>query len=256
MELRYKSSDCIGCGSCIAACSNSALSAGPDGPVHHAASCKKCGSCVQACPSGAMAFSGKRVSVDQVLAEALADRGMYDRTGGGVTLSGGEASAQYEFALALLDALRQKGIHTALDTCGQCEPKQFETLVGMADMVLYDLKHMSAETHKALTGVDNRLILKNFYTLAGLGVPVEVRVPVIPGYNDDDINLAATARAVREQGHIQRVILLGYHALGLSKIIAFDQHGRNLGITSPSGVRLRSLAEQFENISGVKTIYR
>ena len=112
---------------------------------------------------------------------------MYARTGGGVTLSGGEATAQFDFCLELLEKLNAAQIHTCLDTCGQCEPMHFARLCAAASMVLYDIKHTDPDRHRALTGVSNRLILANFALLGKMRVPVEVRIPVTVSYTHLDV---------------------------------------------------------------------
>jgi len=255
-ELRYKKSACIGCRSCIAACETRALSAGENGLVHDSAICRSCMSCADACPAAALAVSGSEMTLDRLMEEALRDKGAYERSGGGVTLSGGEASAQYDIALAFLSALKENGIHTALDTCGFCPPDRFEKLVRAADLVLFDIKHADSKKHKELTGVPNELILQNLDACENYGTDIEIRIPVIPGLNDSPDELAAVAKLLRGRKAVKRAILLGYHPLGLSKIYDFDRTGKDLGITAPKKDRMQQLACDMETLSGIETIYR
>lgn len=255
-ELRYDRDKCICCASCAQACPNGALTVQPDGLAHDAERCAHCFACVYACPTGAMSTAGARMTLEQVLAETLRDEGIYHRSGGGVTLSGGEATAQPAFAGALLDALRQKGIHTALDTCGFCQEDTFRELAGKADLVLLDVKHADPARHKALTGQDNALILRNLEQLERMGAQVEVRIPFIPTMNDDEDTLRGMAEIIRPHACIRRVVLLGYHPLGQTKIYDFDRHGRDLGIEKPSASRVQQAALRMQELTGKPAVSR
>ena len=242
-ELRLKREACIHCLSCVQACPSGALTVSGDTLRPDRDSCVRCFSCADACPSGALAVSGREMTADEILTEALADRSMYARTGGGVTLSGGEPTAQFEICLELLTALRSEGIHTCLDTSGQCDPMRFARLASSASMVLFDLKHPDPDRHAALTGTNNRLILANFALLGKLGVPVEVRIPVIPGMNDDEQTMRTFSGLISGNRAVQSVILLGYHKLGQSKIYNFDEHGHDIGVVPPKQAHLEALAD-------------
>ena len=208
------------------------------------------------CPTSALAVSGMEMSVEQVMDEVRHDLGMYRRTGGGVTLSGGEPSAQYDFAMALLATLRGEGIHAALDSCAFCDPGRFLALARSADLVLFDIKHAAAREHRRATGADNGLILSNLRALGECETPVEVRVPVIPGINAGDEDIDAIARLIADNRYVRSVVLLGYHPLGRSKIYAFDRHGEDHGFVPPGGARLKELAERIAAITGLPVVYR
>ena len=255
-ELRLKADACIHCLSCVQACPSGALTVSGSRLAYDGAHCARCFACAGSCPSGALAVSGRDMTAEAILAEVLEDRSMYARTGGGVTLSGGEPTAQFALCLALLNALRAEGIHTCLDTSGHCEPMHFARLASTASMVLFDLKHPDPERHQALTGVNGRLILANFALLGKLGVPVEVRIPIIPGLNDAPETLRASARLIAANPAVRSVVLLGYHKLGLSKIYAFDQSGRDIGVTPPKNEALARLAALMADASGRPTQYR
>ncbi|MBI4875514.1 MAG: glycyl-radical enzyme activating protein [Acidobacteria bacterium] len=212
-SLMFNAERCRHCGDCEAVC------------PHGLAACEVCGRCVEACVAEARQLAGRRVTVAELVAEIERDAIFFDESGGGVTLSGGEPMAQAEFSRAVLAACRARGIHTALDTCGQAPA---ETLLGVAahaDMVLFDLKAMDSDLHRRYTGVPNHAILANLTALAQAGHAVVVRYPLIPGVNDSAPELQAMADFLRPLG-LRRLDLLPYHGIGIDKY-------RRLGIPCP-----------------------
>ena len=161
---------------------------------------------------------GCEVDVPTVMSEIVKDRIFYDRSGGGVTLSGGEPLMQIDFVEALLGACRRQGIHAVVDTSGQARPEHFERIVKLVDLFLYDLKLIDDAQHKSFTGVSNRLIKENFRLLVESGARVVVRIPLIPGITDTETHLAATVMFLKPFEHIRRVDLLPYNRLGEDKI--------------------------------------
>jgi len=175
---------------------------------------------------------GRKYTVGALLEEVLADKGLYEKTGGGVTFSGGESTMQNGFLAEALDACGKASVHCAIDTCGLCAP---ETLLGLcrnAGLVLFDLKHMDGARHKEMTGADNALILRNARMLSDEGVAIEIRVPVIPGYNDGPDNLDATAAFIGGLKSVREVVILGYHKIGEGKVSGFGTRGM---CTPPDG---------------------
>lgn len=191
---------CIGCQTCVETCPTGCLSMTSDGLQIDRARCDACGMCVEACPTGARELLGRSVTVEQVLAELLKDRAFYEKSGGGVTLSGGEPTFQVVFAEALMRGLKEQGISTALDTCGLCTRDTLERLLPNTDLVLFDLKVLDPVSHRQLTGASNRQILENLDYLreALLGrypaTALWIRTPLIPGATDADANLTAIGR--------------------------------------------------------------
>lgn len=166
--------------------------------------------------TNARSISGRAYTVERVMEQVRKDRVFYEKSGGGVTCSGGECMLQPTFLRALLQACREEGISTAVDTAGCVPFERFETVMPYTDLFLYDIKCASPERHRTFTGLDNRLILENYRRLVEAGARVWVRVPLIPGFNDDPVELRAV-REILNEHRPERLDLLPYHSYGLNK---------------------------------------
>jgi len=196
LQIHWEKARCIGCRSCIDACVKGALAAAETGIAIDRSECDdSCGACAEACPSTAMEIYGEAWELKDLVREVLKDKAYFQKSGGGVTLSGGEPTMQPLFAKELLSTLKQAGIHTALDTCGQCSWETLDALLPYTDLVLYDLKEINADKHKAFTDVSNTTILENLVLLGGsmkehsLPGKLWIRTPLIPGCTDTPENL-------------------------------------------------------------------
>jgi len=172
--------------------------------------------CAWCCNPEAWQAAAEPVTAEAILAAVERDRVFYRQSGGGVTFSGGEPTAQPGLLLFLAQRLHAAGIHLALETCGHFPWGDVAPALALMDLVFFDLKHMDSGAHARLTGVPNGLILENAVRLAGLGVPMVLRVPLVPGCNDDPENLAATAAFAARLGN-PPVELMPYHQLGRGK---------------------------------------
>lgn len=197
-EIRYFPDQCIACGSCAAACPRGAHLF-PDG-LHTflRERCDGTGACVSGCFARALQVSGLRMTVGEVIGEVAADRPFYESSGGGVTLSGGEPALDSAFALALLKECRALGFHTAIETCGECPWESLASLLPATDLVMMDLKTMSAGRHREATGKGNARILANAARLALADVPLVFRTPVVRGVNDSEEDITRIASFVRD----------------------------------------------------------
>jgi len=198
-------------------CPGGAIAAVESGLITDPARCRLCGACVDACLNNAREISGKDITVAQAFDTVKRDRIFYAKSGGGVTLSGGEACLQWEFALEFFKACKAAKIHTALDTCGFVKPANLKSVLEFSDLVLYDLKVADPAVHKKYTGVDLAPVLKNARCISDLLIPMWIRIPVIPGYTDSPENIAGLGVIIRELSAVQRVDLLPYHRLGEDK---------------------------------------
>lgn len=218
-ELVALPNRCVGCGACVAACPHGVATPASDGRGFEAAlgSCEACGACVDACPAGAREIAGRETTVGDLVAELVRDRPFYEASGGGVTFSGGEPLRQPAFLLEALDACRRAGLHTAVDTCGLVEPRDLLAAARLADLFLYDLKAVDPERHRDGTGAPNGRILDNLCALAAVHGEIWLRVPLVPGFNDDAAELDAMADLAAVLPAVRRVSLLPYHRLGAEK---------------------------------------
>jgi len=215
-EIMFYREKCLSCGACLEACPNGELlkAAFPRTPE----ACLGCGRCVEVCFAEARHLVGRRVSVEEVLAVIRSDRVFYEQSGGGVTVGGGEPTLQAGFVADLLAGCRRDGLHTAMETCGYSPWKNLERVLRHVNQLLFDIKHLDPARHRELTGVDNARILENARRASRRVREMVVRLPLIPGCNNDEANLQALGRFVKEElSGVSRVDILPYHSTGESK---------------------------------------
>lgn len=237
---------CIGCGACVEACPlglPSGVAGGWAGPRDM---CEACGQCVDACPTEARRLAGREMTVAQVVETGLRDKVFYSTSGGGVTFSGGEPLRQAAFVIASLEAFRGLGVHTAVDTCGLVDREDLLAAAEIADLFLYDIKHTDDARHHEWAGASNARILANLEALSRVHDAIWVRMPVIPGVNDDLANLRRTAELVADLPGVQRVSLLPYHRMGSEKRARIDMTHEPLPIQEPGPDRMGEAAAVFE----------
>ncbi len=206
---------CVKCGICGNLCTNHRV----DEAVHHYNSkdCMLCGKCLNACPVDAISICGKNMTVEEVMKQVLADKGFYESSGGGMTLSGGEILLQPEFARQLLKAAKDKEVHTCIETTGAAKYETLAYVAQYADIILYDIKETDTDNHKKYVGIGNQLILDNLRKLNNLGKDIVMRCPIIPGVNDRKEHFDALAALYNELKCVKEIQILPYHELGTGK---------------------------------------
>lgn len=226
-EVCYQSQRCTGCGRCITACPQNALSVDEETGriIRNRVLCTNCAACVKVCPAKAQGVYGKQMTLAQVMKQIYRDEVFYFHSGGGVTLSGGDVLLQAEFARKILQACKESGIHTAaeLDLFGPYE--KIQMLLPFLDVLYVDVKMMDPESHKKWTGQDNRGILENLRRVSeACGKDaLHVRVPLVPGVNDSRGNLLATAEFCKSLPHCAELEFLPYHRLGQAAYTYLDR---------------------------------
>lgn len=207
-QIAFFEEKCVACGACRAACEK------------EGSTCACCGRCAEICPAAARRLYGKKYTVDKLLDIIKADKAYFDATGGGVTFSGGECMLYPEYLAQIARQCKENGISVAIDTAGCVPYSDFEMLLPFVDLFLYDVKALNRSLHERGTGKDNSLILQNLESLRKTGKSLRIRVPVIPGFNDDD-ELERIKKFCEERD--LPLDMLPYHEFGTDKKTALER---------------------------------
>lgn len=223
-QIMFKPTTCVNCGSCVPVCPQRIHNMSKDGVhmIDHSIDCIGCGACVEACMADALKIAGQQASISELMEYIEQDRAFYEQSGGGVTLGGGEVTAQPEAAINLLMACKQEGIHTAIETCGYTKKDNLLRFAEFVDLFLFDLKHINPDRHFELTGVRNELILENLEELLMKRKRVKVRMPMLKGINDSEAEIRGVIdflRPFKDFKNFEGIDLLPYHKLGVNKYI-------------------------------------
>jgi len=262
-QLSWMSMRCLGLEACRNRCMNACPKAAiEEGPMKTDVAtgeqlrtvhvkrdlCDDCGACADKCYAEALTLCGKDYTSEELVARLLQDKNFFDTSGGGVTISGGEPLSQIDFTVEVLRGLKENGIHTALDTTGFAPWEALARTMPYVDLYLYDLKHMDSAKHKATVAVPNEQIKENARKLAENGKHLQIRIPVIPRFNDDEENIRMTAEFCVGLGEaVQVVQLLPYHNMGVMKYLRISD-GKPLEAVPPSD-------EQMEKLRGIMASY-
>lgn len=248
-EIMFVKSNCIGCGKCSEKCPNGATDS-TSWEIDRTR-CSLCGECTKYCYANAKKIVGREYTVHDVIEEIEKDRVFYLNSQGGITVGGGEPTAQPEFVSALLKESKRLNLHTAIETCGYGQYDHVGMVFETADQIFFDLKHMDADTHKKLTGVDNTLIIENARRISDTDKQIVFRLPLIPSLNDDVSNVKATGEFVKSMMNNQNdlsIELLPYHALGADKYRWLDQKYGLTGLKSPDIKSVNELNDMLDDI--------
>jgi len=247
-QLSVNVNKCSLCAICIQYCENKAVSIVDDKPVCDVEKCVLCGRCVQACATEAREIIGKEVTVSDCMHRIEKDVLFYDESGGGVTFSGGEPLMQPDFLCELLTQCNKREIDTAVDTCCYVEPETITRVSKLAELFLCDIKHMDTQKHKQYTSVGNEKILENIALLSSLGKEVVIRMVLIPGINDDDKNICATADFARSLSSVSRIDLLPYHREGILKAKRLIGKYQTVDAQAPDDNKIKDVSSKFEGL--------
>ncbi len=238
---------CTNCGTCIAVCPTGVHAMTPQGHTLIVDNdCIGCRKCEEQCPEAALTVVGRQMPISAIVDVVEEDRPFYELSGGGVTLSGGEALMQHEAAVSLLAACRQRGINTAVETCGYIKSEELLEAAAFVDLFLFDIKHMDSERHRELTGVHNTRIHQNVRLLLDNRYNVKIRLPMLKHINDDEAELAAIARFLlpyRGYKNFKGIDILPYHKFGAGK---YAQLGRQYGLADEHSLQ----EEDIDRIAG------
>lgn len=247
-ELMVDEGRCHRCGLCVEACPERAIVVDAGGRVlTDRNACTACGACVDSCPDGCREIAGERApGADELARRLCADRMFFERSGGGVTLSGGECMAQdIDYIEALCRALGDEGVQVAVDTCGEASRERFARLLPYVDLWLFDLKALDDEVHRAFTGASNAEILANLDFLARSGARINVRIPVVEPVNADEASMSEVADFLADHIGFVSVSLLPYHTTGNGKYRRLGLRARTEGFAPPSDGHMERLRRLF-----------
>ncbi|WP_034658715.1 glycyl-radical enzyme activating protein [Robertmurraya massiliosenegalensis] len=244
-QIMFVKRNCIGCGRCTELCPTGALQIVPTFKIDES-KCTKCGICVEACYSEALNFAGNPRSVQDVINELKKDHIHYKRSGGGITLSGGEPLSQPYYAEELLKACKEKGWHTAIETTAFTSQAVLEQVLPWLDLVLLDIKHTDERKHLEFVGRSNEKILENAKFIGQFGVPIIIRVPVIPTFNDGIDEMETIASFASNIRGVKEMHLLPYHRLGENKYDYLNYEYEMKGIPTPTNEKMQKLKTVVE----------
>ena len=252
-ELGLLKNKCVLCGECAKVCPLECHSFSAGTHQINRSRCLACGKCVSACLYDALILYGRSLTAEEAAQLILEDRIFYEYSNGGATVSGGEPLLQAEFCAELFRILKQEGIHCAVDTCGNVPWSAFERVLPLTDLFLYDFKEIDSEKHKAFTGAPNERILENLKHLSGCGVPIEIRMPLVPEHNMSDFDLAGAGEFLAGLENITAVRMLAYHSLAHSKYDSVGHADTMPDVPAPS-VEEMEHAGQILSGFGLNTI--
>ncbi|KXA90487.1 hypothetical protein AKJ66_01780 [candidate division MSBL1 archaeon SCGC-AAA259E22] len=247
-ELMYFENKCTFCGRCLEECPKDAIKMNVEKErvETNRETCENCGACTEVCLNDARVIKGDKITVKEIMNEIKKDDLFYRNTGGGVTITGGEPMMQPAFVYSILKRCNDLSIHTAIETSAYVRWPIFSKISETLDLLMIDIKHMDPEEHEKYTGVSNELILENIRKISEKpSIEKVIRIPIIPGINDDRENIKKTAKFVSEVG-IETIELLPYHELGISKYKALGR-GYEINSTPPDAEHLKKLKEIIDS---------
>lgn len=243
-EILFDPNLCTRCGACAQICSQNCHRLHPNRQFHRA-QCIGCGACAEVCPTTALRLAGKETTAEEVMEEVLKDLPYYQASDGGLTVSGGEPLMQPDFLEDLLRLAKENGIHTCIETCGYAPRDAVERILPYTDCFLFDWKESDPKKHRDYTGKDQKPILENLAFLDSRYAEIILRIPFIPGYNDRMDHQDGIADLAKKYKSIQKIEIMPYHPMGLSKEKELGKTSNHPTPTVPDRELLISYAEML-----------
>ena len=243
---------CLACRLCEANCPQKAVIVGAKGPVIDRFLCDECALCALHCPSGALEAAGREITVSELLKEVLKDRIIFEESGGGVTFSGGEPLLQPLFLYEALKSIKNQAIHTVVETSGYAGWPYFNKILPFTDLVLFDLKVIKEGQDNYYLGIDSEVIIENLQKLAAAEKDLLIRIPLIPGVNDDRESIVKMAEILRNTG-LSEVEIIPFHRLGSVKYESLDYEYRMEETSPPDQTKLNAVRELLVS-EGIRTL--
>jgi len=250
-EILYDADKCIGCRRCATVCKNNAHIFEEGRHMYCREQCMRCGSCLKECFTNALEKVGRTMSVEEILQEVLKDKVFYDNSGGGLTISGGEPLMQFEFVYELLKQAKTHNIHTCIETCGFVNTEKICKITEYADIFLYDWKMTDDELHKKYTGVSNKLIEQNLYSIDKLKSRIILRCPIIPGVNDNREHFSGITGLANSLTNILSIEIVPYHSFGNSKYRKLNNKKSAVAFRLPSSKEIKHWIEEIQKLTTV-----
>lgn len=248
-QLAFEREHCTGCGRCAEACPHGVHALSDGRHVVDYSRCVACGRCVAACPNGALRTYGRQMTVDEILSVLERDADYYANSGGGVTISGGEAMSRYAETLQIAQAVKARGWHLCLETSGLGPAEHFKEVSRYVDLFLLDYKVSGEARYQEVIGMPESMVLSNLDALGRVGATVVLRCPIIPGYSDDPEHFGRIAELSRLP-QVRRVELLPYHDFGVGKAKSIGSEQYLRGVSVPSAEAVGAWIETIESLGG------
>lgn len=250
-EIIYSEISCIKCFSCIKICPVSAINFEKSSNKIKVNKdvCTSCNKCIDECPTKALKLVGKHYSVGELISEIKDDESFYRESKGGITLSGGEPTMQYNFLLKFIKKCKENYLNIVLDTCGYISWSIMEEIIKYVDLVFYDIKIINSFKHKEYTGKSNEIILKNAQRISSLDIPMVIRFPLVPGYNDSEKDIKSLGMFASKLKSVKEIDILPYHRLGESKHVKLRGKYKLEGVQLPNNIMIQKVKKWLSSSS-------
>jgi len=250
-ELLYNSEKCVSCGKCAVVCPKCHSFTEDGTHIFDRSKCIACGKCAESCYHDALELCGQEKNADEIIAEVLKDEAFYENSNGGMTISGGEPMACFDFTKALLKSAKEKNLHICMETSGFGKTEHFKEIAQFVDIFLFDYKLTNPDEHKKYTGVSNDIILNNLHVLDSIGAKTVLRCPIIPTINDNDEHFSGIAETANSLKNIIEINVEPYHPMGSGKRESLGKANELKHLTFPEPETVEEWMKAIQPKTGV-----